>query len=167
MHVSKTNHIKKTNSSESLSKQPLNKQFTYDARRKSIQRCHSSDVLITYTKNPLGKLKSTSCDNLDELNTDHESKGSNKKEEIDSLIIEKLKLDSEHLSEYGPQKLFDENQMNHIVNFVKINSPGVIYDVYKNHETMIQSPDEMAHILKDHITESVISGIITHLLHNV
>ena len=166
MHVSKTNQLKKSSSVENVSKNPMTKPFTYDARRKSLQKSNSSDMLLAGAQNSLCKMKSTSCENLDSLNHTLEHIGS-KNEEIDSLIIDKLKLDSSHLSRLNPQKMFNEEQMEQIINFVKINSPGVIYDFYTNRENMIQSPEEMAHILKDHITESVISGIVNHVIHNM
>jgi len=92
-----------------------------------------------------------------------ESVGS-KKQIFDSLIIDKLELNT-HTIDY--KNLLNDEQIKHIINFIKVNSPGVIYDLYANHDTLIRTPEELAHLLKEHLTESIISGIVTHLFNQI
>jgi len=138
------------------------KPCTQDARRKSISKSHSSDVLMGNTVNTLNKVKSTSYDSLESLSPT-ESVGS-KKQIFDSLIIDKLELNT-HTIDY--KNLLNDEQIKHIINFIKVNSPGVIYDLYANHDTLIRTPEELAHLLKEHLTESIISGIVTHLFNQI
>jgi hypothetical protein len=166
MNVTKTGSLKKSTSCETLQKTAtvpvVHKCCTQDARRKSINKSHSSDVLLVNTVNTFNKIKSTSYDSLESLSPNESL--SSKNEAFDSLIIDKLELNK---NMFDCKKILNDEQIKNVINFMKVNSPGVIYDVYSNHESLIRTPEELAHILKEHLTESIISGIVTHLFHQI